>query len=505
MTPQRRTRARRFAIAAILAASLAAFAATDARSATTARATSPATTSEPTRITTDTRVIVVDSAAEWRRGLGHALDASRETGLRAGLVLLAASDAELQLLPQLQDTVRHHGLAVDAWVLMAGQVEAVPVPFRAVESGTVGTPTTGSGGGKEFPAGSADPVVPAVPSPPPAEAAAPGVTMPPTIILGANPITPAIADQRVVGSMDLTEPKPAAPTPSPPEATPAEPAPTPAADEFRVATPGAAAAPAVVPSRTWTPPNRPSSYSGSNSRSDLGSDIITVIGGLILIAMIIAACFLVYALLSWVLQSLFGRRRQLEPLPSLGPLDELKPAEPIREESPSTMALIGGAGGDDEPPTWRGPIVVGPGPGPGPSPSPAIVQPTAAPIVTPTVPAVSGVPTVSGDPPVIVVGPANPASLVAASAPAAMPAALPAVASVAVPAAVSAAAPPAAAAASIDSTAAIPAPVTEVRPTPIAEPTAQPEPQPEPQPGPRTRTFTLANGRILVRTVTSGA
>ncbi|MHC4811421.1 MAG: hypothetical protein ACYTEV_13795, partial [Planctomycetota bacterium] len=116
MTPQRRTRARRFAIAAILAASLAAFAATDARSATTARAASPATTSEPTRITTETQVIVVDSAAEWRRGLGHALDASRETGLRAGLVLLAASDAELQLLPQLQDTVRHHGLAVDAWV-----------------------------------------------------------------------------------------------------------------------------------------------------------------------------------------------------------------------------------------------------------------------------------------------------------------------------------------------------------------------------------------------------
>ena len=500
MSTRRRIRARRLAVTAIIAAAVAATVATTARAAM-------AVPAEPTRITTDTRVIIVDSAAEWRRGLGHALDASRETGLRAGLVLLAASDAELQLLPQLQDTVRHHGLAVDAWVLMAGQVEAVPVPFSAVESGAAGTPATGSGAGKEDPATSASQIGPAVPTPPAAAAAegtASGVPVPPTIMLGANPITPAIADQRVVGSMDLTPPKPAAPTPSP-EATPAEPVPTPAAEEFRAATPGAAAAPAVVPSRTWTPPSRPSSYPGSNSRSDLGSDIMTVIGGLILIAMIIAACFLVYALLSWVLQSLFGRRRQLEPLPSLGPLDDLKPAEPIREESTSSMALIGGAGGDDEPPTWRGPIEVGPGPGPGSSSAPAIVRPATAPIVMPAVPAVSGVPTVSGDPPIIVVGPANPASLVAASAPAAMPAVLPAVASVAVPAAVSAAAPPAAAAASIDSTAAIPAPATEVQPTPIAEPTTQPEPQPEPQPAPRTRTFTLANGRILVRTVTSGA
>ena len=64
---------------------------------------------------TSTHVVEFQLAPNWSNAIGRALYYSRETGKKAGIVLIIKDEKDQEYWKQLNSVITHFGLPIDAW------------------------------------------------------------------------------------------------------------------------------------------------------------------------------------------------------------------------------------------------------------------------------------------------------------------------------------------------------------------------------------------------------
>ena len=67
--------------------------------------------------------IEFDFAEKWAEAIGESLYFSKETGKKAGIVLILETKEDFQYWLRLNSTIKHHQLPIDTWIVTPADIE----------------------------------------------------------------------------------------------------------------------------------------------------------------------------------------------------------------------------------------------------------------------------------------------------------------------------------------------------------------------------------------------